>query len=217
MRTEPPMSLPCPIGPMPLATAAPAPPLDPPGVIAASRGLSVRPCSALSEKARMENAGVLVRPMMIAPAPRRFATTGASSGAITSRNATTPLVVASPFWSVLTFTVTGTPCSAPSASPRARAASAASAAASACPSNWRTTALSLGLTASSRARQAAVASRAEARPSRIRRARSVASSCQSSVVIRIVSPLLRPMFGPPRRRGKPWLPACPRRFNYRDM
>jgi hypothetical protein len=181
------MSLPCPIGPMPLATAAPAPPLEPPGVIAASRGLSVRPCSALSEKMRMEKAGVLVRPMMIAPALRRFATTGASSAAITSRNATTPLVVASPCWSVLTFTVTGTPCSGPSASPRACAASALSAAASAVSSSTRTTALSFGLTAWSRARQASVASRAEARPSRISRARSVASSCQSSLAMFVVS------------------------------
>ena len=45
---EPPMSLPCAIGTMPLATADDAPPLDPPGVRAASHGLSVRPCSSLS-------------------------------------------------------------------------------------------------------------------------------------------------------------------------
>jgi hypothetical protein len=97
MRTEPPMSLPCAMAPMPAAMADPAPPEDPPGVIVRSRGLWVRPCSALSEKMRIENAGVLVRPIRIAPARRRLAVTGASFPATLSFSATTPLVVAWPF------------------------------------------------------------------------------------------------------------------------
>ena len=78
---------------MPAANAAAAPPLDPPGVIALFQGFKVAPCRSLSVNQRQEKAGVLVRPMMIAPAFFRLAATGASSGAITSRNATMPFVV----------------------------------------------------------------------------------------------------------------------------
>jgi len=38
MRTDPPMSLPWAIGPMPVAMSAPAPPLEPPGETLGSRG-----------------------------------------------------------------------------------------------------------------------------------------------------------------------------------
>ncbi|MNS95586.1 hypothetical protein D3C72_1298530 [compost metagenome] len=73
------------MAPMPTATAAAAPPLEPPGVTSASYGFSVRPCAALSVNQRIENAGVLVRPTTIAPARCRFATTGLSSFATTLR------------------------------------------------------------------------------------------------------------------------------------
>ena len=43
MRTEPPPSLPCAAGTMPAATAAPAPPEEPPGVRSGSQGLRVGP------------------------------------------------------------------------------------------------------------------------------------------------------------------------------
>ena len=75
------MSLPCAMAPMPAATAAEAPPEDPPGVTPEPHGFSVRPCSALSVNQRQEKAGVLVRPMITAPARRKFATTGLSSTA----------------------------------------------------------------------------------------------------------------------------------------
>ena len=61
----------CPPRPRP-----PAPPEEPPQVIAGSQGLRVRPCSGLSVKPRSENSGVLVRPRMIAPAALRLAATG---------------------------------------------------------------------------------------------------------------------------------------------
>jgi hypothetical protein len=48
------MSLPWAIGPMPAATAAAAPPLDPPGVIPACHGLSVAPCKVFSVCQRIE-------------------------------------------------------------------------------------------------------------------------------------------------------------------
>src|SRR4029077_11810030 len=118
MRTEPPISLPWAIGPIPVAMAAPAPPLDPPADSVGARGFKVRPCNALSAKMRIEKAGVFVRPMITAPARLRLATTGLSAVAMLSRKATTPLSVGQPAWSVLTFIVTGTPCSAPRVSPR---------------------------------------------------------------------------------------------------
>ena len=84
------------MAPMPAATADEAPPLEPPGVCARDQGLSVRPCRSFSVNQRTENAGVLVRPMITAPARRRLATTGLSSVARLSLKATTPLVVARP-------------------------------------------------------------------------------------------------------------------------
>ena len=142
----------------------------------------VLPCRAFSVNRRMEKAGVLVRPTMMAPAARKLRTRGASSWAMRSRNCSTPLSVGWPFWSVLTLVVTGTPWSGPRASPRAWASSAAFAAARASSSSRRTMALTVGLMASMRVRTDLVASVAEVRPVRISRARSTASSCQSSVI-----------------------------------
>ena len=67
-----------------------------PGVTLRFHGFKVRPCKSLSVNQRQEKAGVFVRPMMMAPALRQFATMGASLGAMTSLKATTPLVVARP-------------------------------------------------------------------------------------------------------------------------
>ena len=79
------MSLPCAIGTMPAATDDAAPPLDPPGVTPRFQGLCVRPRRSFTVSSRMLNAGVLVRPIAIAPAFLRFATTALSSCAIASR------------------------------------------------------------------------------------------------------------------------------------
>lgn len=174
------MSLPWLIAPIPAATAAPAPPLDPPGVTAGSHGLSVRPCRSFFVNQRIENGGAFVRPTKIAPAARRWATTAASPVGISSANETMPLSVGCPSWSVLILVVTGTPCSRPSASPRRCAASAASAATSASSSIVRTTALIAGFTSCSRSRTDSVASRAVTRPARMRAASPTASSCQSA-------------------------------------
>src|SRR6478736_9011035 len=95
-RNEPPMSLPCAIVPIPAATAAPAPPDEPPHVMSGSHGFSVNPCSGFSVKPRNENSGVLVRPMTIAPAFLRLRTTGASDGATRSLFAGTPLKLGRP-------------------------------------------------------------------------------------------------------------------------
>ncbi|MNO03683.1 hypothetical protein D3C81_2244600 [compost metagenome] len=79
---------------MPAATAEAAPPDEPPGVSAALRGLRVSPCTRLFVNQRNENAGVLVRPRMTAPARRKLSTTGLLTDAIRSFCSLTPLVVA---------------------------------------------------------------------------------------------------------------------------
>src|SRR6201989_3497536 len=98
---------------MPAATPAPAPPDDPPGVMPGSRGFLVSPWIRLAVNQRYENAGQLVRPRITAPALRRLSITGLLVLAMTSRCSFRPLVVAKPSWSILTFTVTGTPANAP--------------------------------------------------------------------------------------------------------
>lgn len=178
------MSLPWAIAPMPLAVAVAAPPLEPPGVRPASHGLRVAPWSALSVNQRIEKVGVLVRPMTMPPARRRLATTGLSRAAIAFLNATTPLSVGEPAMSTFTLIVIGTPWSAPTGSPRASAWSAAVASARADSCSGRTTALIAGLTASSRASAASIASRQEALRSRMRAASATASSRQSSEAMR---------------------------------
>ena len=178
------MSLPCASGVIPAATLDAAPPLDPPGVCASDHGLRVRPRRSLSVSRRKLKPGVLVRPRMMAPAAVQLVTTGLSAFATRSRNATIPLVVAQPAWSMFSFTVTGTPCSGPSASPRATAASARSAASRALADRSTVTAFSRGLTAAIRARLASTASRDEISRRAIAAATRVASHRQISSVIR---------------------------------
>src|SRR3954454_19615540 len=121
--------------------------------------------------------------MKIAPALRQLATTGLSSRAMRSLNATTPLVVARPATSTLILRVTGTPCSGPKSSPRPAAASAPSAAASASSAIRSTIAFSFGLTLCTRSSALCVASRAEMSRSRIARASSVALHLHNSSLI----------------------------------
>src|SRR5436305_5730715 len=68
MRLDPPPSVPMPIGPSPAATAAAAPPDDPPDVRDRSQGLAARPNSGASVKHLWPNSGVVVLPTRIAPA-----------------------------------------------------------------------------------------------------------------------------------------------------
>src|SRR5262245_28353492 len=79
MRIEPPPSVPMAIGARPAATAAEAPPLDPPGVRSGRHGFCVAPKSMLWVAPSQPNVGVLVLPTMMAPAALSRATIGASS------------------------------------------------------------------------------------------------------------------------------------------
>src|SRR5664279_2477219 len=67
MRIEPPPSLPCAAGTMPAATAAAAPPDEPPDVRSGFHGLRVVPCNAVSVDAARPISGVLVFPKMTRP------------------------------------------------------------------------------------------------------------------------------------------------------
>jgi len=82
MRMEPPPSLAWATGNIPEATAAAAPPLDPPGVWSTSHGLRVAPYRLFSVTVTEPNSGVLVLPVRMKPARTRASATGAlvSSG-----------------------------------------------------------------------------------------------------------------------------------------
>ena len=75
---------------MPAASAAAAPPLDPPAVREVSCGLRVTPKSVFSVVARMPISGVFVLPISTAPARRRRAMQAASPAGMLSANAREP-------------------------------------------------------------------------------------------------------------------------------
>ena len=79
MRIEPPPSLPWLNGLTPAAVSAEAPPEEPPGEWARFQGLRVVPCRGESVSAFHPNSGVVLLPMMIAPAEKNLSTTGAFS------------------------------------------------------------------------------------------------------------------------------------------
>src|SRR2546429_7292090 len=68
LRIEPPPSVPMARGARPAATAAPAPPDEPPGVWPRLHGFRVTPNRRLSVTPTQPNVGVLVLPSMIRPA-----------------------------------------------------------------------------------------------------------------------------------------------------
>src|SRR6185295_6440896 len=78
-RMEPPPSVPSASGAWPVATAAAAPPDEPPALRERSHGLRVAPNSGLSVIGLWPNSGVVVLPTRIAPASRSRRTGTASS------------------------------------------------------------------------------------------------------------------------------------------
>lgn len=110
MRIEPRPSLPCAIGTRPAATAAAAPPEEPPGVRPVSHGLRVTPLSS-SVSAQRPSSGMRVTPRITAPAPRSRRTTSWSASATGVRTAADPFQVGSPATGVFSLTATGTPAS----------------------------------------------------------------------------------------------------------
>ena len=72
------MSLPSATGSMRAASAAAAPPLEPPAVFDVFQGLSVGPNTSLKVCEPRPNSGTLVLPTRIAPAARTLSTIAAS-------------------------------------------------------------------------------------------------------------------------------------------
>src|SRR5439155_5494838 len=114
MRIEPPPSVPTASGPMPAATAAVAPPEEPPGVFAGFHGLRVMPVSGLSVTPFQPDSGVVVLPTSTAPCSRRRAVAGASSfhGPLGS-TVFEPRSVGQPRVRMMSLIETGTPSSSP--------------------------------------------------------------------------------------------------------
>ena len=81
MRIEPPPSVACAKGTMPAATAAAAPPLEPPVDRSGLQGLRVAPCWRVSVETLRPNSEVAVFPATTRPAARQRATMGSSKGA----------------------------------------------------------------------------------------------------------------------------------------
>ena len=78
-RIEPPVSVPTASGTIPEATAAAQPPELPPGLRRTSTGLRVGPFAEVCVEAPIASSSMLARPSRIAPARRRWRTTGASA------------------------------------------------------------------------------------------------------------------------------------------
>ena len=90
LRTLAPRSDPSANGSIPDATAAAAPPLDPPGVRDRSHGLRVAPKTALKVCDPAPNSGVFVLPITIAPAARSRSTSSESAAGTWSANSGDP-------------------------------------------------------------------------------------------------------------------------------
>ena len=90
---EPPPSLPMAMGQSPAARAAPAPPLDPPGVRSVFHGLRHGSLTLFSVVPDCPNSGVLVLPRTMAPAAFTRSTTMESISGTRSRNRAEPMVL----------------------------------------------------------------------------------------------------------------------------
>ena len=106
---EPPPSVPWASGTSPAASAAAAPPLDPPGVRSRFHGFRVAPFSSDSVNATVPNSGVFVFPRITKPASRSRRTTAVSKSGMLSANARLEYVVRMPAVGVRSLIAMGTP------------------------------------------------------------------------------------------------------------
>jgi hypothetical protein len=116
MRIDPPPSLACAIGAMPEATAAAAPPLDPPGVWSVFHGLRVTPSASLSVKDTAPNSGVAVLLNRTNPASSNRWTTSSLSARGSFEAPFEPWLVGQPATSFRSLIGIGTPWNGPSSS-----------------------------------------------------------------------------------------------------
>src|SRR5215472_8850892 len=102
---------------VPAASAAPEPPLDPPGEYSVFHGLRVTPHSLDHVTGAQENSGVVVLAWTIPPASMIRWTNGAVVSATTSRIVKEPSVFLWPAIGASSLTATGSPSSGRAASP----------------------------------------------------------------------------------------------------
>src|SRR5580704_8914105 len=164
MRTEPPPSVPMAIGPSPAATAAPAPPDEPPGVQSGFHGLRVMPFKGELVTPLWPYSELVLWAKTMAPASRSRATAGASASAGALSVSLLPIEAGQPFARTSSLIETGTPSSADSGSPFLQRRSEARAALSAAPASTRVKALIRGPIFSLRASTAFMVSTGEALP-----------------------------------------------------
>ena len=145
---------------MPVASAAAAPPEDPPAVFDRSYGLRVVPKTSLKVWPPAANSGMFVLPRVITPARFIRSITRSSVSGTKSARLGEPKVVRIPAVRWLSLCATGSPCSGPANSPRAASSSCAAACSSACSAVSVTIALTRGLSSSTRSRWALTTSRA---------------------------------------------------------
>ncbi len=182
MRMEPAPSVPTASGPIPEATAAAAPPEEPPEVMAGFHGLRVMPVSGLSVVPLMPNSGVFVLPKSTAPASRSRAVTGAStSQGWSGSTVREPRRVGQPLVRMRSLMETGTPSSTWVCAPDRQRSSDARALSRARSASTRQNAFTTGSTAARRSSTARVASTGEACAVRYRRSSSVAVQSARSV------------------------------------
>ena len=129
-RTEPPVSVPIAARQRSAATAAPEPPLEPPGIRSGAAGLTTAPKASFAEVAPNASSCMFALPRITAPAARRRSVTSASSVGVRSAKSREPTVVGTPATSMLSLSTIGMPSSG-SRCPRLRRASTSRACASA--------------------------------------------------------------------------------------
>ena len=128
-RIEPPVSEPIDMKQRRAATAAPEPPLEPPGMCSWFHALRQVPKCGLFVVEPKANSCMLFLPTITAPASLSFAVTTASAAGTASLKMREPLVVTTPAVLKRSFNPMGTPWSAPRQRPAAISASARRAAA----------------------------------------------------------------------------------------
>ena len=124
MRTDPPPSVPMDNVQRPAASAAAAPPLEPPGVRSVFHGLRQGSPSLFSVVPDWPNSGVLVLPKIIAPDCLTRSTTMESMSGTRCLKIVDPMVVTTPLVTSKSLMDIGTPCSGPNVEPFCIAASA---------------------------------------------------------------------------------------------
>src|SRR5699024_6320518 len=133
IRIDPPPSDPCAIGTIPAATAAPAPPEEPPGDRVGSHGFTGGGAISVSVYGGRPSSGVAVLPTRLAPASANRVPTPSSTPGTKPSRAAEPACIGTPATIVRSLIGTGTPSSAPACatSPAATCSSTARARASA--------------------------------------------------------------------------------------